>query len=310
MVAKEQFNGYDPGFLGDAIPLPKLSKQHLSDLFRFNDKHDGVIPYFNYSIVLSGSHKFPFLTASNIDGALFKKIARQDRWRKDLRIGKAQWGRELYLIKGSKFDRGHMVKREDVQWGNGEADAYKGADSTFFYSNAVPQHKNLNRKIWKSLENYILNTETKKKDLKVSVFTGPVLSTSNPIFFQSVGGQQVQLPVLFWKIVFFKKADGNMYRVAFMMSQKSLLEKDGLTEQLESAIVDDELFLLFKEANTYQINVKTIEEITGLNFSKAKEPYTDNRPIKLIISDIDVESELESFSSSSEIPLKIENIVL
>jgi len=309
-VAQEQFNGYDQGFLGDAIPLPKLSKHQLSDLFRFNDKHDGVIPYFNYSLVISRSHKFPFLTASNIDGALFKKIARKDRWRKDPRIGKAQWGGELYLIKGSKFDRGHMVKREDVQWGEDEADAYKGADSTFFYSNAAPQHKKLNRKIWKSLENYILNTETKKKDLKISVFTGPVLSTSNPIFFQSVGGQQVQLPILFWKVVFFKKADGNMYRVAFMMSQKSLMEKDGLIEQLESTYIDDELFLLFREAKTYQINIKTIEEITRLDFPKATETYTDDRPIELIISDIDVASDLESFSSKSEITIKIKNIIL
>jgi len=49
---------------------------------------------------------------------------------------------------------------------------------------------------------------------------------------------------------------------------------------------------------------------TGLNFPKATEPYADNRPIKLILSDIDVESELESFSSSSESTLKIENIIL
>ena len=61
-----------------------------------------------------------------------------------------------------------MTRREDVQWGITDEAAQEAADSTFFYPNAVPQHKELNQRIWKRLENYILHTETRKKSLKLS----------------------------------------------------------------------------------------------------------------------------------------------
>jgi endonuclease G, mitochondrial len=54
---------------------------------------------------------------------------------------------ELYSTAHCDFDKGHMVKREDVQWGHSIAVASKAADSTFFYTNAVPQHAKLSQQI-------------------------------------------------------------------------------------------------------------------------------------------------------------------
>src|SRR3546814_8573174 len=120
------------------------------------------------------------LTATNIDGLQFKKVPRKDSWRKDTRISKEfQFGKELYTAPKSNFDKGHMTKREDVQWGETFGIAFNAANSTFYYTNAVPQHNDLNRVIWRSLEDYILHHETKKNELRLCVFTGTVLTVSN-----------------------------------------------------------------------------------------------------------------------------------
>jgi len=310
MKTVEEFNGYNADFLGVAINLPLLDAQQLEDIAKIDDEHNGVLNYRNYSLILSESQRFPYVTGSNIDGGMIRKLARKDRWRIDDRVPNFQWGKELYSLKGISLDRGHMVKREDVQWGKDDVDAFKNADSTFFYSNAVPQHKKLNRKIWRSLESYILNSEAKKNDLKISVFTGPVLTKSNPILRLAVKGQLVAVPVLFWKVVFFKKTDGKVYRVGFLMSQKSLLEEDGYIDELETAVLEDQLFLQFKEAATYQVNIGTIESLSGLTFQSALDPYLDSRPIKLILKEVDVESELENFTEEGNSSLIIENIIL
>ena len=183
MISEKLFQGYDEKFISNqTVPLPKLSQEQSNDLVSDNDGNK-VIKYINYSLQQSASHKFPFYTATNIDGIQFKKVPRKDNWRKDTRLSKEfQMGKELYSASKSGFDKGHMTKREDVQWGETPGIALNAANSTFFYTNAVPQHKDLNRDIWRSLEDYILHTETKRNELRICVFTGPVLSSSNPYF--------------------------------------------------------------------------------------------------------------------------------
>jgi len=172
----KNYFGYQKNFLSKPVPLPKLSKSQEDDLAPVKDNDDATANYINYSVQLSASRRFPFFSASNINGKLFRKLSREDKWRIDERVHKEhQWGPELYRAQKSDFDRGHMTKREDVQWGHSVMAATKAADSTFFYSNAVPQHARLNQRIWRLLEDYILHAETKEHGLKICVFTGPVL---------------------------------------------------------------------------------------------------------------------------------------
>lgn len=308
MKSKILFKGYDDEFiLNKKVLLPKLNEEQSRDLVLDEDGNN-IIKYINYSLQLSLDHKFPFYTATNIDGLKFKKIPRKDNWRKDNRIVKdLQWGTELYSSARSNFDRGHMTKREDVQWGETIGIALNAADSTFYYTNAVPQHKDLNRDIWRSLEDYILHTETKRNQLRICVFTGPVLSNSNPYFVTPINNIQIQIPSLFWKVVVFEKEDGKLYRVGFMMSQNKLLLKDGIIEQLES---DDQIFMQFDDSDTYQANVSLIEELSGLEIPKAIDSYTDNRTTKLVLNEIDIDPDLESDSIEYELGFSIENILL
>jgi endonuclease G len=317
MADYKLFNGFDTKFFNDQhisvnIDLPTVNGERFEDIATINDSQNNVLNYVNYSVQLSSSRKFPIYTAANIDGTLFKKASRSNNWRKDERAKEFQWGQELYSAAKSDFDKGHMTKREDVQWGETPGIAQIAADSTFFYSNAVPQHKDLNQKIWRSLEDYILHTETKKNNLKVCVFTGPVLSSNDPTFVTEVNDQKIKIPIMFWKVVYYPKNDGNIYRVGFMMSQNRLLIEHNivLEPELEVATDEDLLFMQFDDAETYQVNVSLIEQISELNLFAAIDSYTDTRSKKLVLKEIDIDPDLEIESIEQFLGYSIENLTL
>lgn len=312
MSSFANYNGYDEMFLGKKVSLPRLNARQQADLAPVTGNDDHLAHYINYSLSLSASRRFPYFTASNIDGKLFKKASRADNWRRDERIASDhQWGKELYGAKKSDFDRGHMTKREDVQWGFSTNQAIKAADSTFFYSNSVPQHAALNQKIWRLLEDYILHAETKERQMRVNVYTGPVLSKKDPLFVTEVQGTSIQIPTLFWKVVIFMKSDGALYRAGFMMSQESLLKNNDITESLrkddlEAFDEEDEMFKLFDQADTYQVHVPVIEKLSGITMPKAEDIYKSDKPLNLFLKEIDVDAE----GLGDELGYSIENIVL
>jgi endonuclease G len=313
-MSDKLFLGYDPDFLkedtGQTVDLPAVIGKHKNDLPTVEETGETVLHYMNYSVQLSASRKFAIYAASNIDGGLFKKATRAPNWKKDDRLKEFQFGQELYGAPSSDFDKGHMVKREDVQWADTPGLAQKAADSTFFYSNAAPQHKDLNQEIWKSLEDYILHTEAKEQSLRVCVFTGPVLSKNDPPFVSEVKGETVLLPIVFWKVVIYAKSDGQLYRVGFMMSQRRLLTEHGIIVEVERDTAEDRLFLEFDDAETYQVNVSLIEELTGLRFYAAKDAYTDTRGKQLVLKEIDIDPDLESDSVEQQLGYSISNLTL
>ena len=64
-----------------------------------------------------------------------------------------------------------MVRREDPVWG-GEDEALEANFDTFHYTNAAPQHGDLNQRMsaWLGLEDFIFEN-CRTRGLKVSVFT-------------------------------------------------------------------------------------------------------------------------------------------
>jgi endonuclease G len=294
-LSKEK--GYDPHFLGDLkVELPQTSTELEKNLTPLKkDKNDFELKYANYSLAMHAERKFALYTASNINGKLFREVTRKevwpggDRWYKDSRISsKSQWGSTFYRSKMSDFDRGHLVKREDVQWGKTEEDAVIGARNTFFYTNAAPQHARLNQGIWLELENYVLHSEARPHDLRISVFTGPVFTDTDPYFVTEVKGNLIQLPTLFWKIVYYIDQNEELKRVAFMIGQEKLLIRDKIvvaptTKDFDLTKPKDELFTDFEDAETYQVNISTIEKLTKLKFPDAVEPFKDDRTLKQIL---------------------------
>ncbi len=316
------YNGYQANFLADSgmdVCMPALSSYDVTKLARIDsDPDDYIIKYQNYSVIQHIERKFPLVTACNISGPLFIKIDRKevgDNWDKEDRIQKDyQWGQELYDAEMSDFDRGHMTKREDVQWGHDKAQAMDAARSTYFFTNAVPQHARLNRGVWKSLEHYILKTETLKNQDKICLFTGPVLAQDDPTFVTLVDGQEVQLPVLFWKVVYFINRQSQLSRVAFLTNQRQILEKKGITKPVVHSRSTERSakYMNYKNADIYQCKVDTIEELTDMKFAPAIDSYQDDRPTRLIIREVNVRKvngELEKNENDFPV-ITINNIIL
>lgn len=224
--------------------------------------------------------------------------------------------------------RGHMSKREDPQWTDkanlkafyasdppaknitdpGAKDkavllsiAERGARLTFFFTNAVPQHGHLNGVVWRSLEDYIMAVATNNKKAegpelyKINIMTGPVFQENDPVFpIEKDGGKKtgIQVPTLFWKVIYFKKEDGKLYHIAFLMGQAALLKAafdnlNGLrTKDISAAEEVAAPFEGYKDKGIFQVKVSFIESLTKLKFHPAVDPYNDSRPAKEIIEKV------------------------
>jgi endonuclease G len=293
----EDFQGYQTDFMGPAMLVspPTLDASKQSDLAP-------ELTYTHFSVYMSHSRHFPYFTATNINGALFQPISRdqvfdsgRDEWTLDHRQTALQWGQQLYNASKSDFQRGHMTKREDPQWGSTPEVARRAAQDTFKFSNCVPQLASLNTEAWGQLETFILKKTAVSAKLLIAVFTGPVLAKDDLYFVTRVKGDQVQLPALFWKVVYYDNGL-ELARVGFMMSQEEALKRAGIAFVTPAPLKEGFLlqkrrkdyFADYKDAALYQVDVSFIEELTGLRFHGAVEPYQDTRARELILQKIQV----------------------
>jgi len=257
---------------------------------------DYYLAYENYSVLQNPFRKFPYYSAVNVDGNHFYTLKRDsifegsERWAKDERIPpETQWGDALYSAEKYDFDRGHLAKREDVQWGIDEEMARSAARSTFYYTNAVPQVSKLNRGVWKRIENYILHHEVVKNSMKICLFSGPVFREDDPEFLKTVNDEIVRLPYLFWKVVYYVK-DGELYRAGFLTSQHRQMQKKRIIKPVSRSEERPRAvhFNSFRDAETYQVTVSFIEQISQLSFEAATEMFQSNDPERIILSRVNV----------------------
>lgn len=91
----------------------------------------------------------------------------------------------------SGYDRGHMAASADFKWSK------KALSESYYYSNIVPQNKELNQGTWNKLE--MLIREWAIENEEVLVVTGPVLNSGLRKLQQ--GSFQVSIPEYLFKIV-------------------------------------------------------------------------------------------------------------
>jgi len=255
--------GYDENFIGDGfkVSLPEITGAAKDTVLKFNNKGDTVRNYTHFSLVMNKDRKMCIYTACNIDGSRLRDDVRRDKWRIDETIGEEnQIGHSVYG--GNDLDKGHMVRRLDVVWGD-KAEAKAASDDTFNYTNAIPQHAELNQKAWLNLEDWLL-VKADEEDRRVSVFTGPVFKDDDKNY------RGVQLPAEFWKIVTLKRnTDGKLAAAAFMMSQKEMIEplykNSSRNKDLNLEGVPTE------QIAVYQVPLSTVESLTGLDFGELKD---------------------------------------
>lgn len=245
--------GYRPDFLGAGrrVRLPVLSSAQEDDAVAVSGRDDFVLAYTHFSVVMCRSRRLCYFTAVNIDGNQSLNLRRSDNWFLDPRIPPdAQCGNELY--RNNNLDRGHMVRRLDPVWGSA-AVAKAANNDTFFYTNACPQHARLNQRTWNDLEDYILNNAD-QRNLKVSVFTGPVLAPADPVY------RGVRIPLDYWKVVVMVKTDGGLSATAYMLTQRNLQDDFEAPAPFE-----------FGPYRTYQVPIARVEDETGLSFGNLSD---------------------------------------
>jgi endonuclease G len=259
--------GFDPDFLGAgfSVPWPQLPatiEQALALPSDATAARPHELRYTHFGVKFSTTYKLPALTAVNIDGENSVSIKRDgDRWFFDARIEKKfQHGQKAY--KDEEIDRGHMVRREDPNWGD---DAAIANGDTFHYTNAAPQHSRLNqgKQLWQGLENYILNS-ARTHGFKACVFTAPVFTDDDPVLEE----ENVRVPLEFWKVVVMVGSEKNqLHATAYLLSQGQLIRKL-LEDRDRSEAVEGFVLGAYR---TFQISLADLEAATQYEFGSLKD---------------------------------------
>ena len=261
-------DGFNPLFLGKAdlaVPLPKLNAIQQRDAAPV-DGGGFELKYRHFSAVMNGKRRLAYYTACNIDGSKLWAFNRgRDKWVIDSRVNEEhQVDNVLYKGRRNDFDRGHLVRRLDPVWGDEET-ATQAMEDTFHYTNAAPQHKNLNRRIWLGLETHILDN-TDERDWKISVLAGPIFGQNDPVHKPT----QLPVPRAFWKVV---------ASVVRKRRRKPALQAQAFVLWQDHLIDDDDLEAIFGVGfETHQVSVAELERLAGLDFQNLVAADTFGRP--------------------------------
>jgi endonuclease G len=224
--------GYRPDFLGldddRRVPLPTLTAKGKRAAARLDDG-SMELKYHRFSIVMHKQRRMALFTASNVDWRAAvrtvngRKPSRNqltgladgdtEKWVSDPRIPEDQQLPDVFYTRDDgAFDKGHLVRRDDVCWGASFKDMQKANGDTFHMTNCSPQVKGFNQGArgednWGDLES-LLQREARTE--KLVVFAGPIFAEDDPVFDgRDLGGPaRIRIPRRYWKIVVAKGDSG------------------------------------------------------------------------------------------------------
>jgi endonuclease G, mitochondrial len=233
-------HGYDRTFLtGHDVPWPTIANKRMQQIFLDRHNNPLILDYHHYSIVQNKQRRLPMWAASNADytprmrnGFKGKDIGTPS-WRSDPRIPESIQLSEAFYDVAGKFDKGHLVRRDDSEWGRTRQEIEFANSDTFHLTNCTPQHEAFNRSnkkgLWGRLENHLV-TQATAVGGRLIIFSGPILAPDDPE--HDFGeGFVVQYPNSFWKVIIVSESDGGATRLAaygFILEQKSVIKKLGV----------------------------------------------------------------------------------
>lgn len=145
-----------------------------------------------------------------------ERVERADNFRPDYRVPQ-MFRADLKDYKGSGYDRGHLIPsanklEKDVQ--NSE---------TFLLSNMSPQHKDLNRRIWRDLEEKIRKLAAKNNIYETFVICGPIFDFNTKV--STIGTKdknEVTIPVphSYFKSILTENNKGALKMWSFIIPNK------------------------------------------------------------------------------------------
>lgn len=246
--------GYNPDFLSEHVPLPRLQNTIAADAAQLRGSTEIELRYTNFSVVMSRSRRLAFFSAGNVN-LLAPSTPPGDKtpWGFDPRLApEFQINNKLYS--NNEVDRGHLFRRDDAAWGPTKAVAVQADRDSYHWTNIAPQHEIYNRSnlesewlLWGQLENHVTNMALDNTAL-VTVFNGPIFDHgADPVH------RGVKIPRAYWKVVIHDDSD-SVTAHAFVIGQETLV--DGIEREHFDA----------GDFGVYQIKVRELEHRTKLDF--------------------------------------------
>ena len=288
-------NGYQPDFPGNGLrlPLPQIVGRRFGRPLTLRDGTT-ELKYWNYSVVMNQDRALAFFSAANIRPRQRIPGSDSTEFIRDLRVDQisplAQLDHPFYLggipgrpldRTGNPFDRGHLTRREDLQWGATPAEAKRNADDSFHFTNCVPQHHLFNQNatgygLWNRLETMAVNELTDAEALCIvngPVFNAPAsrIDRRDPakpqiVKLQLTGRRRqdsrykgIQIPAMYFKLIAWQR-DGALQARAFVVTQELLLEPLRLQTAAEAATLTPQ------EIALYEVSIPALEKLTDLRF--------------------------------------------
>ena len=202
----------------DSLPLTSIASDIKLEL-PGHDNSVRIINHMAYSIGYSDSYREALWVAYKLTAEMLNvlpRVSRADKFVADPLLP-VELAVTDVVYKKSGFDRGHLLPAADM------AHSELTMKETFYFSNITPQVPTFNRGIWKVLEDQV--REWAKKDGKIYVVTGPVLSSN----LKMLNGT-LPIPEVFYKGILFYSAE-KVYAIGFLM------ENEGSTKPLQSFAV-------------------------------------------------------------------------
>ncbi len=288
-------NGYQPDFPGAGcrLPLPQIVGNRFGRPLHLQDGTT-ELKYWNYSVVMNQDRALAFFSAANIRPRERKQNSDGTDFIRDPRIDEvlpqAQLDHPFYAggipgrpqdRTGNPFDRGHLTRREDLQWGTTPAAAKRNGDDSFHFTNCVPQHHLFNQNslqngLWNRLETMAVRHLTDAENL--CIINGPVFNApasridrrdpARPkiLKLQLTARRRldplykgIPIPRMYFKLIAWQSA-GVLQARAFVVTQELLLE----TLSLQTA--DEAATLTPQEIALYEVSIPALEKLTDLRF--------------------------------------------
>nr|WP_275970739.1 DNA/RNA non-specific endonuclease [Bradyrhizobium sp. NBAIM32] len=277
--------GYNEAFLkqlGESatilVPMPAVKDPSVvAKTKQGKDRLD----YQNFSIKMHAERRLALFTASNVTAENTlkrpdkrKKYSRaalsglgendQEQWFLDPRLDdELQIPDYFYTRDDGAFDKGHIVRRDDVAWGETYDDLRRANGDTYHVTNCSPQVAPFNRSAlgvdnWGDFENTVLSQAASER---LCVFAGPVLDPDDDTFLGRDAPRsriRIKIPSRFWKVVVARVEDGLAAFAVFLEQNLSKMPK---------APPEGEEFVMPDEFLKSVVPLKDIQDWTGLTFA-------------------------------------------
>lgn len=175
--------------------------------------------YLHFSVVMNPARRLPWYVAYNMDSNRRRKeVERRSKWMPDPLISEEFQPGDQHF-RNSGLDRGTLAAFSTVNWGD-EREAWIAGHQAFFWTNTTPQHLNVNRISYLSVERW--ERQVAARHGRLVGFCGPIFRDDDPSFRDEEEGddgfvayETFRIPMAYWKVVVVLDHQDNFVHRAF-----------------------------------------------------------------------------------------------